>query len=311
MTVVFRTDGSVTRTGFRAVWEAVDNDGGGEQGEIESPNYPNLYDDNMDETWNIEVASDKRVRLTFQNFSLENGYCDDPSDYSTPISRDVSNKRHNSPTARCENYVCPYDWVQVSSGSVDEKYCGSDIPSPIISSGNTMTVVFRTDGSVTRTGFRAVWEAVDNDGGGEQGEIESPNYPNLYDDNMDETWNIEVASDKRVRLTFQNFSLENGYCDDPSDYSTPISRDVSNKRHNSPTARCENYVCPYDWVQVSSGSVDEKYCGSDMPGPIVSSGNTMTVTFVCDSVFQFTGFNITPIRTYSFPSGLESSELEN
>ena len=28
-----------------------------------------------------------------------------------------------------------------------------------------MTVVFRTDGSVTRTGFRAVWEAVDNDGG--------------------------------------------------------------------------------------------------------------------------------------------------
>ena len=48
-----------------------------------------------------------------------------------------------------------------------------------------MTVVFRTDGSVTRTGFRAVWEAVDNDGG-EQGEIESPNYPNLYDDNMDE-----------------------------------------------------------------------------------------------------------------------------
>ena len=46
-----------------------------------------------------------------------------------------------------------------------------------------MTVVFRTDGSVTRTGFMAIWEAVDNDGG-EQGEIESPNYPNLYDDNM-------------------------------------------------------------------------------------------------------------------------------
>merc|ERR1711994_1130093 len=125
-----------------------------------------------------------RIILGFQNFSLEYGYCAD----NTPSpDRDVSDKRHNSPTSRCENYVCSYDWVQVSFGSFEEKYCGSVIPSPIISSGNTMTVVFRTDGSITRTGFRAIWEAVDGDEN--EGEIESPNYPNLYDDDIYETWN--------------------------------------------------------------------------------------------------------------------------
>ena len=51
--------------------------------------------------------------------------------------------------------------------------------------------------------------------------------------------------------------------------------------------------CYYDYVSISYGSVEEKYCGSDIPGPIASSGNTMTVVFVSDPAYQFTGFNAT------------------
>ena len=66
---------------------------------------------------------------------------------------------------------------------------------------------------------------------------------------------------------------------------------MSKKRAKNSKSDCGE--CYYDYVSISYGSVEEIYCGSDMPGPIVSSGNTMTVVFVCDSVFQFTGFKAT------------------
>ena len=63
---------------------------------------------------------------------------------------------------------------------------------------------------------------------------------------------------------------------------------MSKKRAKHSKADCGE--CYYDYVSISYGSVEEKYCGSDLPGPIISSGNTMTVVFVSDYVFQFTGF---------------------
>merc|ERR1712088_1234299 len=77
-----------------------------EGNEIQSPNYPAKYPKNVDETWNLEVESGQRIKLTFQTFKLE------------------------------WDSNCAYDWVHISDGSDEEKYlCGSDLPSPIISSG--------------------------------------------------------------------------------------------------------------------------------------------------------------------------------
>ena len=59
---------------------------------------------------------------------------------------------------------CAYDYVEISDGKVVEKYCGSDKPNPIKSSGNTMNVTFHSDYSVSRRGFNATWEAVENAG---------------------------------------------------------------------------------------------------------------------------------------------------
>ena len=55
---------------------------------------------------------------------------------------------------------CAYDWIEVRDGDTDSanvigsKLCGADNPEPIVSSGNSLHVFFRTDGSVVRTGFK-------------------------------------------------------------------------------------------------------------------------------------------------------------
>ena len=43
----------------------------------------------------------------------------------------------------------------------------------------------------------------------------------------------------------------------------------------------------WDYVEVNHGTVSEKFCGNTVPGPITSTGNTMTVRFYSDSIFNF------------------------
>ena len=58
---------------------------------------------------------------------------------------------------------CNYDYIEVRDGpSLDsniignERLCGPTAPTPIKSTGNTMTLLFHTDYSVTKTGFKIV-----------------------------------------------------------------------------------------------------------------------------------------------------------
>ena len=53
-----------------------------------------------------------------------------------------------------------YDYVEVSFGSYNEKFCGSEVPGPITSTDNTMTVRFFSDDANHLRGFYATWEAV-------------------------------------------------------------------------------------------------------------------------------------------------------
>ena len=48
--------------------------------------------------------------------------------------------------------------------------------------------------------------------------------------------------------------------------------------------------CGYDWVEVSYGSYSEKFCGRSNPGPVTSTGPTMTVRMHTDYSVTRTGF---------------------
>ena len=45
-----------------------------------------------------------------------------------------------------------------------QRYCGTTIPDPVQSSGNTMMVRFRTDGSISNRGFSATYSSDDDAG---------------------------------------------------------------------------------------------------------------------------------------------------
>ena len=104
---------------------------------IQSPNYPDSYPNNIDCIWRITVPSGKRAKLTFTQMVLE-----------------VSSSS------------CNADYVELGSGHYSYigwigRYCGSFPPSAQYSSGRYMWVKFHSDGSATKAGFSAIFEAVD------------------------------------------------------------------------------------------------------------------------------------------------------
>uniref|UniRef100_A0A914ZLL6 CUB domain-containing protein n=1 Tax=Parascaris univalens TaxID=6257 RepID=A0A914ZLL6_PARUN len=113
-----------------------------EAGTITSPNYPEKYFAHMYCIYVINVATDKRVRLTFDVFELE----------VVPNRED-----------------CAYDSVEVYDVYINDnehsemhgRFCGTFMPPSILSTGSQLTVVFKSDRSVNGAGFSARWQAVD------------------------------------------------------------------------------------------------------------------------------------------------------
>ncbi|XP_072095764.1 scavenger receptor cysteine-rich domain-containing protein DMBT1-like [Mobula birostris] len=142
MTVHFRTDSSVTRRGFAANYRSLPiNNGyscGGfldeAFGSIMSPNYPNLYPNSAECTWYIRTNSSKVIYLRITDLELE------------------------APSSCSFDFVAVYDGPTRNSPLLD-KFC-REPNSAFTSSSNSMTVYFRTDGSVTRRGFTASYHTL-------------------------------------------------------------------------------------------------------------------------------------------------------
>jgi len=206
-------------------------------GTIKSPNHPENYANNEDVRFPLEVTAGSTIKLIFSSFDVE----DEPN--------------------------CGYDYVKVldSDGSTElAKLCGSSLPTTIKSTGNKMTVIFFTDGSVVKTGFEASWT---EEQGETSGEITSPNHPNVYDNGLNEVKTISVAAGSNVQLSVVTLSIEE-----------------------------DGGSCPYDHLTIYDGPNQgspllKKLCGFTAPTtPIVSSGNTMTLVFTTDGSVVFNGF---------------------
>ncbi|BFZ22426.1 hypothetical protein BsWGS_25465 [Bradybaena similaris] len=195
----FRSDASVTQSGFSLIFRASAEECGGQlntpTGVITSPNYPNQYPHRRVCTWDITVPMGRRVTLTFSDLRLEGA----------------------------SSEFCEWDYVEVINGDLPgspslAKFCGETTPAgPVESSGNTMKVIFFTDGDVSNAGFRATYTSDrEAECGGyiteSPGVIASPGYHNnTYNHNVQCVWHFNShLVNSTIRFFFNDMNVE-GY----------------------------------------------------------------------------------------------------
>ncbi|XP_068160694.1 cubilin [Antennarius striatus] len=248
LTVVFRTDSSVSRSGFQMMWSQ--NGCGGElsgpSGSFNSPDYPDRYPENRECIWYITTAAGSSITLTIHEFDVE-------------FHQD-----------------CSYDVLEV--------YGGPDLTSPqlaqlcsttssqmqVSSTGNLLTVRFKSDAYVSGRGFNASWAEVQGGCGGPvtapAGEIHSPLYPSSYPNNVDCSWVISVDPNHRVFFNFSDLDIEN------------------------------HISCSWDYVAIHDGPAMSspllaRVCGTSVPPSIISTQNIIYVRFRSDSSRSHRGFS--------------------
>ena len=95
-----------------------------------SPNYPEDYPNRKDCTWHFTTTPGHRIKLVFEHFDLE---------------------QHQECTY---DYVAVYDGPSANSTSLG-RFCGSKLPHVISSSQNRAFMIFKSDASGQRKGFKA------------------------------------------------------------------------------------------------------------------------------------------------------------
>ncbi|NWH53547.1 TLL1 protein, partial [Fregata magnificens] len=257
------------------------------EGQIQSPNYPDDYRPMKECVWKITVSENYNVGLTFQAFEIE---------------------RHDN---------CAYDYLEIRDGTNENSplighFCGYDKPEDIRSTSNTLWMKFVSDGTVNKAGFAANFfkdkDECSKDNGGCQHEcintvgsyvcqcrngfvlhenkhdckeaeceqkihspngiITSPNWPDKYPSRKECTWEISATPGQRVKLIFNEFEIE------------------------------QHQECAYDHLEVFDGESEKspilgRLCGNKIPDPLMATGNKMFLRFISDASVQRKGFQAT------------------
>ncbi|XP_071083618.1 mannan-binding lectin serine protease 1-like [Haliotis cracherodii] len=213
---------------------------------------PDHYYDNSNCRWQITVGKRENILLASQDFLLE---------YSPD---------------------CRFDFVEIFDGAPTPtrsigKFCGRrDVR--LISSSKKLYIYFRSDESVTAPGFRFEIRKVEEASSPTcnrtmsaiTGTIRSINYPMRYKGDTTCLYKITAPANKRVKLEFDDFSLEK----EPCEY---------------------DYLTIYDGHS-SASNVLGTYCGRRAPQYIVSSTNNLLLYFHTDGYVNEKGFSL----NYSF-----------
>ncbi|KAL5282994.1 BMP1.2 family protein [Megaselia abdita] len=121
-------------------------------GTISSPSFPYQYPVLKHCVWEIVAPAKYKILLNFTHFDLE------------------------GLTTQMKDGSCGYDYVSIYSKMPNDQlkfiniFCGSDIPPVITSEGNVLHIEFRSDKSIQKTGFAAIFrtdvdECLDDNGG--------------------------------------------------------------------------------------------------------------------------------------------------
>lgn len=175
---------------------------------------------------------------------------------------------------------CDYDSLSVYSkdNRLVGKFCGGDLPLPILIGSNNIRLKFVSDNKDYGTGFSITYKALTTgilpDSGCEslavlfeEGVLQSMHYPENYSNLAVCQWIICAPEDHVIKLTYQTFEVE------------------------------ESEDCSYDAVTVyeDAGKEEEiaKSCGFVLPAPVLSSSSMMLVVFHSDETETFEGFRAT------------------
>ncbi|NXT41382.1 OVCH2 protein, partial [Pelecanoides urinatrix] len=226
------------------------------EGELHFPGSPkHFYQNHQLCMWTLFVPEGNYILLRFSHFDIE------PETF------------------------CDYDSLSVYSKDdrLVGKFCGGDLPLPVLIGSNSVRLKFVSDNKDYGTGFSMTYKALTPDilpgrcksNSGceslavlfEEGVLQSMHYPECYSNMADCQWIICAPEDHVIKLTYQSFEVE------------------------------ESEDCSYDAVTVYEdvGKEEEiaKSCGFALPAPVLSSSAVMLVVFHSDETETFGGFRAT------------------
>ncbi|XP_013813325.1 ovochymase-2 [Apteryx mantelli] len=221
------------------------------EGELRFPGSPeHFYQNHQLCVWTLFVPEGNYILLRFSHFDIE------PETF------------------------CDYDSLSVYSKDdrLVGKFCGRDLPLPILIGSNSVRLKFVSDNKDYGTGFSMTYRALASDillDSGceslavlfEEGVLQSMHYPEHYSNLAGCQWVVCAPEDHVIKLTYQSFEVE------------------------------ENEDCSYDAVTVYEdvGKEEEiaKSCGFALPAPVLSSSGMMLIVFHSDETETFGGFRAT------------------
>uniref|UniRef100_UPI000EF4BD12 cubilin-like n=1 Tax=Ciona intestinalis TaxID=7719 RepID=UPI000EF4BD12 len=263
LTIQMVTDGSVGYPGFNASYQQAC--GGfirGDVGAITSPNYPNNYPPNTFCEWTIVATIGTNISINFdQTFDIRNNddqLCNN-GDYIQLL-----NGRHGDSPPLAPNH-----------GDGNGKYCGNTAPLDLATLGNGLFVRFSSNSKTAGGGFRLTYSSQEGACGAvltltdqfTASSFTSPNYPNGYPTAIDCYWIISAPPTESVQLDFTDFNIQ----------SHP--------------------QCDKDYVLVINGHTGNeeilgKFCGTEIPPTVKSTGSDMTVRLRSDEATTLGGFDV-------------------
>ncbi|KAK7065277.1 hypothetical protein SK128_012049 [Halocaridina rubra] len=254
--VQFHTDSSINQRGFRVQASTHSRGCGGiilgMARNISSRGFPDDYDANTECVWEVHVMVGYHIVFTFlERFDIET---------STNCNNDYLQFFHSGQAHTDEALA----WIP------DQKLCGKQMPSPVISRGIKVKLLFHTNEAIQGHGFKVSYVLqCGNNYTSDFGNIASPAYPNSYPHDAVCDYRIIAPSDSYVRILFTSFELEG------------------------------SSSCHYDWVIVTEEQRRNrwsrprtwgKYCGRDQPPPLVTARGSVTISFRSDHSITGSGF---------------------